>query len=391
MSTIQPESLADVYANVKTAYAEYFKAEPQFLASAPGRVNIIGEHIDYNGGMVLPAAIECGMGAAFSPNGNSLVRIWDARYQSLAEIDFSKPMAPEKGSWENYIKGVLAELKVAGVAVKGFDACIYSTIPMGGGLSSSAALEALIATINEAVTGRTLDPVDKSVICQRAEHNYAGVPCGIMDQMAVICSKADHLLLINCKDNSSELVPFTNPNLGILVIDSKVHHSLADGAYKQRRDGCEKIASMFNVDTLGDLTMDQYEALLPKVPVELQPLFRHVMTEIDRTARAVELLRKGNYVAFGKLLEQSHESLRRDYKVSCDELDFIVDTLQPLDGVYGCRMTGGGFGGSTIALVEKSKAESIAAIIRKVYSEKFGQEPGVFLTSPMNGASYQAL
>jgi galactokinase len=391
MSTITIESLDSVLEIVKSAFNEKFNASAEFIASAPGRVNMIGEHIDYNGGVVLPTAIECGMAAAFSPNNTNVVRVWDVRYKTLAEIDFTQPMEPKKGSWENYIKGVLAELKNADVKVKGFDACIYSTIPMGGGLSSSAALEALIATINEAVTGVNLDLVDKSLICQKAEHSYAGVPCGIMDQMAVICSQANHLLLLDCKDNSYEIVPFSNPDLGILVIDSKVHHSLADGAYKQRRDGCEKIAAMFDVETLGDLSMDQYECLLEKVPEELQPLFRHVMTEIDRTHNAVDKLKKGDYEAFGKLLLESHASLSEDYKVSCVELDFIVETLKSLDGVYGCRMTGGGFGGSAIALVEKNKADSIAEVMQKAYKEKFDLDAGIFLTSAMAGASYKAL
>jgi len=391
MSIITIEPLESVLEIVKSAFNEKFDAPAEFVASAPGRVNMIGEHIDYNGGVVLPTAIECGMAAAFRPNGSNVVRIWDVRYKTLAEIDYTQPMNPEKGSWENYIKGVLAELQNADVEVKGFDACLYSTIPMGGGLSSSAALEALIVTINEAVTGVTLDLVDKSLICQKAEHNYAGVPCGIMDQMAVICSESDHLLLLDCKDNSYEIVPFQNPELGILVIDSKVHHSLADGAYKQRRDGCEKIASMFDVDTLGELSMDQYDCLLERVPEELKPLFRHVMTEIDRTHHAVDKLKKGDFEGFGKLLLESHISLSADYKVSCEELDFIVDTLKSLDGVYGCRMTGGGFGGSAIALVEKKKADSIAQVMQKAYKEKFDLDAGIFLTSAMAGASYRAL
>jgi galactokinase len=306
------------------------------------------------------------------------------------QIELSKPLQPlPKGAWANYPLGVLAGFKARGLRFSGFDAVIHSTVPLGGGLSSSAALEVATATLLEAITGKTLDPVDKALLCQQAEHEFPGVPCGIMDQFISVMGRKDHLLLLDCRSRQTELVPMRDASVGWLVTNTNVHHELAAGEYARRRAQCEDTAKILGLPSLREATLaslDQARARLD--PVALRRA-RHVVTEIERTLQAAQAIRASDWSRVGQLMYASHASLRDDYEVSCAELDDVVEiarNIGPAGGVYGCRMTGGGFGGCTVALV---KLDSLDAIVRKIsddYQRKAGIAATIFESRPAAGA-----
>lgn len=376
----------------KTAigFLDHFGKEATHIVSAPGRLNVIGEHVDYVGGIVLPAAIERWMFGAFRANDSGKVSIYDMKYDDSAEMDPNGPLSPDAGSWLNYPKGVFAEFQKKGTKIPGFDVCLFSNVPSGGGLSSSAAFEALFATIIESLTGEVMAPMDKALLCQKAEHEYAGVPCGIMDQAAVILGKSQSLLKLDCRDLSVEEVPFLNDEVCLMIIDSDVHHELVDGEYKQRRDACELAAKELNVELLRDATIEQVEAFEFSDKI-IKNRATHCVSEIKRTLDLIDCLKADDYYGAGKLIQQSHYSLQYLFEVSVEELDFIVTLCNSLPGVYGSRMMGGGFGGSAIVLVEKSKAQEIAAKVEAAYLNQYGNQASIFLTSPAEGVQCEAL
>ena len=369
-------------------FKKIFGAAPTVRAVAPGRVNVIGEHVDYNGGWVLPAALERRMALVIKPRDDGQVVITDAREAGTLTFAVNDLAKPEKHCWSNYIKGVVAGLVDRGIEVPGFDACLYSDVPVGGGLSSSAALEAVTAMALQKLLGFEMDRMTMAKLCQKAEHDYAGVPCGLMDQAAVLCCREGHLLLLDCHTEAIVHAPFVDPHWSLMIINSGVKHSLADGEYGKRRAACESAAKAFGVDSLRAMT----EADLPKVAAstaindEQRACVRHVLTENARTQGAVEALKAGDYAKLGKLMNASHRSLSVDYRVSCEELDFIAATGQALEGVAGCRMTGGGFGGSAIALVQAECVEAVQAAIEHAYAARFGKDPKIFVTRPGAGA-----
>jgi galactokinase len=366
---------------------------PRWIAAAPGRVNVIGEHTDYNDGFVLPMAIErytviAAAPAAKSPNRVTL-RSSEKPGQALT-IDLGKPMKPfAKGTWANYPAGVIAGFLARGVSIQGFDALIHSTVPLGGGLSSSAALEVATATLLEVITGQTLDPVDKALLCQQAEHQYAGVPCGIMDQFVSVMGKKDHLLLLDCRSRKTELVPMRDPSVSLLIVNTNVKHELGSGQYAKRRAQCEAAAKILGLTSLRDATA----AALLKAKEQMEEVVfrraRHVIGEIERTPRAAKLLGASDWSAAGQLMYASHASLRDDYEVSCAELDAVVEIARAIGengGVYGCRMTGGGFGGCAVALVKTEAVEAISKKIGADYRQKTGIEATLFVSRPAAGA-----
>lgn len=388
MNPTEPrESLID---KTVKGFCDYFGNQATHVVSAPGRLNVIGEHVDYNGGVVLPAAIERWIFGVFKANDSETVRIWDIKYEDSAELNPNGELKAEKGSWLNYPKGVFAQFQKAGVRIPGFDLCLYSNVPTGGGLSSSAAFESLIATIVEELTGKKMDLMEKALLCQKAEHEYAGVPCGIMDQAAVIMGKSQTLLQLDCRDLSVKEVPFQNDELGLMIIDSSVHHELVDGEYKQRRDACEQASKELGVELLRDSSVQQVKSFKFSDSV-IARRAEHVVCEIDRTFAMIECLKDGDFVEAGTLIQQSHESLRDLFEVSCPELDFIVSLCNSQPGVYGSRMMGGGFGGSAIVLVEKSKAEQVAETVEAAYHEQFGLKASIFLTNPAEGVRCERL
>ncbi|MEO8353746.1 MAG: galactokinase [Chthoniobacteraceae bacterium] len=372
-------------------FQERTGADATHLAFAPGRVNLIGEHTDYNGGFVLPMAIDPGIFVAARPRADRHVRIWSAQLDGPgADFDTSQPVKPGLPSWSNYMRGVIAGMHSAGIDTPGFDAIVTASLPAGGGLSSSAALEVATATLIESLAGVTLDPERKALLCQKAEHDFAGTPCGIMDQFAVTFGQRDHLLLIDCQSRERTLVPMRTDGASLLVINTMVRHELSDGGYRSRRDDCEEAARLLGVAELRDATPARVEEARPALPDQIYRRARHVVTENERTLKAVEALRRGDCDELGALMFASHDSLRDDFNVSCDELDEVVKAARELGregGIYGCRMTGGGFGGCCIALVRTDRADGIAPAVRDRYHAATGIEPAIFATQPADGAA----
>ena len=374
---------------VRELFRERTGAEASHVVYAPGRVNLIGEHTDYNGGFVLPMAIGLGVYLAARPRADRQVRVWSAQFAGApVEFDVSAPVQRGEPAWGNYVRGVIAGLQATGARVPGFDAVVHATLPGGGGLSSSAALEVAVATLGELLAGVTLDPERKALLCQKAEHDFAGTPCGIMDQFAVVFGKRGHLLLIDCQSRERTLVPMRGDDVSLLVINTMVKHELSDGGYRSRRDDCHEAARLLGVRELREATpqrVDEARALLPE---RLFRRARHVVTENARTLAAVDALRAGEWRQLGELMYASHASLRDDYDVSCAELDAVVAAargLGPERGVFGCRMTGGGFGGCCIALVQAARAAEVEAALRAGYRAATGIEPTIFATQPADG------
>ncbi len=361
------------------------------LVYAPGRVNLIGEHTDYNGGYVLPMAIDRGIYIAARPVAGQRVRLWSTDAGGgAAEFAVGGPMAPGEPRWSNYVRGVIAGLQRAGARVPGFDAVIHASLPVGGGLSSSAALEVAAALLGGILSGTALEPVALALLCQQAEHEFAGVPCGIMDQFAVVMGQAGHLLLIDCLNQETRQVPMPGGGVSVLVINTMVKHALTDGGYRARRNDCHEAARLMGVPDLRRATPELLESSQSLLLPRLYRRARHVITEDRRTLAAVAALERGAWAEVGGLMNGSHASLRDDFEVSCPELDAVVAAAGAIGtdgGIYGCRMTVGGFGGCCVALVDTGCAAEAAGRIAAAYRSATGIEPVCFVTRPSDGPS----
>ena len=386
-------SLKELGLSVTEQFTQAYSRPPRWVAAAPGRVNVIGEHTDYNDGFVFPMAIDryTVIAAAPATGGSKLVQLRSTADGSPATIDLGRPLQPaRKGSWYNYPLGVLAGFVARGLTPGGFDALIHSTVPLGGGLSSSAALEVSTATLLEAILGKQLDPVEKALLCQKAEHEYAGMPCGIMDQFISVMGKKDHILLLDCRSRQTDLVPMTDPSVELLITNTNVKHELTGGEYAKRRAQCEEAARLLGVPSLRDAGPEQLERARGKLDPVVYRRARHVISEIERTTHAAEGVRASNWPTVGQLMYASHASLRDDYEVSCPELDALVDialSIGPNGGVHGCRMTGGGFGGCTVALVQASRVAAVSNRVAAEYEKQTGIKPTLFLSRPAAGAT----
>jgi galactokinase len=376
-------------AGARREFNDRFGSEPTHVAWAPGRVNLIGEHTDYNGGFVFPMATEAGLVFAARLRSDRRVRVASRTMGESFELSLDEPIVRDPPRWSLYVRGVLAGLLARGVALPGFDAVIAGNLPPGSGLSSSAALEVGIATLGEALAQATLEPLEKALLCQRAEHEFADVPCGIMDQFAVVFSRPGHLLLLDCRSLHQEPVALAGDDVAVLVINSMVRHELAGGEYAIRRRQCQEASALLGAGSLRDLTVDQVQSGRARLPDVLFRRALHVTTENDRTLAAAAAIRRGDWPALGQLLYASHQSLRDDYEVSCAELDLIVSLAQSIaepGGVFGCRMTGGGFGGCAIALVRAADLDRIAALFAERYQQQTGTLPEILATRPAGGA-----
>ena len=370
-------------------FATFFGHPPRWLAAAPGRINLIGEHTDYNEGFVLPMAIDRCTVIAAEPNAARQVTLHSHTTGETATINLRTPVRKGKPAWANYVRGVIAGFQQRKLKIAGFNAVIDSNVPIGGGLSSSAALEVATATLLEAITGQKLDPIEKALLCQRAEHEFAGVPCGIMDQFTSVLARENHLLLLDCRSRRTKLVPVKDPAVAILIINTNVRHKLADGEYARRRAQCETAARFLGLDALREASMD----LLNKTRNGLAPVVfrraRHVITENERTLKAARAFIASDWAALGKLMYASHRSLRDDYEVSCAELDAVVEIAQAIGfkgGVIGCRMTGAGFGGCAVSLIRTSAAMDLTRRMSAAYEKKIGLQPTLFSSRPAAGA-----
>lgn len=380
------ESLAQ---QARAIFHEHFGNEATHVAAAPGRVNLIGEHIDYCDGFVLPFAIERTVVIAAATNGTGEARVATAFDAEPATFSVREDQKIADPKWSNYLRGVLQGFRKRGIEVPGFDAFIISSLPGGAGLSSSAALECAVATLLENLTGARLETREKALLAQKAEHDFAGVPCGIMDQFSSAFGKDGQLILIDCRSTEIELVPFTDPSLTLLVSNTKVSHELSDGGYAARRKSTEDGLAAIGKPSWRDVTFADLESAASSMDPVTFRRGRHVVGEIARTIGAVEALKKNDFPLLGQLMYESHDSLRDDFEVSCVELDHLVATASEIGaagGVIGARMTGGGFGGSTVTLCETAKADSIAAALVKSYEATFGFPPEIFASRPAEGA-----
>jgi galactokinase len=382
-------SLADLASDAAAGLREHFGIDATVTAAAPGRVNLIGEHIDYCDGFVMPFAIDRYIVIAAALNGTSEARVATALGGEPAILPLNIPQEISAPKWANYLRGVFQGFQQRGHHLPGFDAYILSSVPGGAGLSSSAALECCVATLLEGLVDTVLDTKEKALLCQKAEHDFAGVPCGIMDQFASAFGKPNRLILIDCKTGEPELVPFENPDLTVLIANTMVHHELSDGGYAARRKNTEDGLAVIGKPSWRDATLADVEARWDALGDPVNRRSRHVVGEIARTIAAAEALAKNDFEALGPLMAASHDSLRDDFEVSCVELDLMVEIARAIGrsgGVIGARMTGGGFGGSTVTLCESSKAREIAATLSNKYHEATGITPQIFASRPSLGA-----
>lgn len=371
------------------------------MSAAPGRVNLIGEHTDYNGGFVLPMALQLYTVLVGRPTpGSNIVRLYSDSdnvndSDRLVEFSLDDPIEPTGPDWAKYVKGVIHHTQLeTGCNLKtGFEGVFTTSVPLGGGLSSSAALEVATISFLTELLGCSLIsmPLDKkAIICQKAEHTFANMPCGIMDQFISIMGRAGHALLLDCRSLDTKLVPLDDPSVTVLITNSNVRHSLTGSEYPTRRNTCAKVAALFGKETLRDLSAAELTAGINNgtLTEEMIRFARHVITEISRTEKAAHALETRNYEQLGELMIESHASLRDDYRVSCDELDQLVDLALSVTGVYGSRMTGGGFGGCTVTLL---KTDSLQEVMDKISANYSHSRPSFYACSPADGAQFRLL
>lgn len=361
---------------IAQSFENLFGSTP-ILAFAPGRINLIGEHTDYQDGLVFPAAVAQGIWVAIQKNNLSSCRIYSEDYSEEFVFDINS-FSPKKGHWANYTMGMAAQFQQAGYKLEGFDLVFGGNIPASG-LSSSAALSVAVGTALSALF--KLEISQKSIVlyAQKSEHLFAGVKCGIMDPYASAFGKENHALLLDCRTNRHVKVAVDFGANSLILVNSKVKHNLADSAYNKRRESCEESVKILqsiypNTTTLRDIPVEDLEKVQETLPTDLFPKAKHVITEIDRVNLASEALNANDLTSFGNLLKESHKSLSKDFEVSCVELDFLAEKSWELPGVIGSRMMGGGFGGCTINLISNEYLESFQTEMYTAYKEKFGIE-----------------
>lgn len=370
--------------SIEEKFLETFGEEPDLIAAAPGRVNLIGEHIDYSEGFVLPFAIKDRTNVAIRKRDDSTVRIASAqRRNKVVTVDINNVKPGLKGEWERYALGVLWSMGVK----TGVDLMIDGHVPLGAGLSSSAALECSVATAVNHLFDMGFSLEDLARLTQKAENQYVGVPCGIMDQSVSLMATTGSALLLDCRDLSTRNIPFdvASSGLELLIIDTQAHHALTDGGYAERRASCESVAAKLGIKSMRELSMTQLDSARESLTQVEYVRARHAVSEMQRVLDCVEALSKSNFVKVGELINQSHASLRDDYTVSCPELDTAVDAALAA-GALGSRMVGGGFGGSAIALIEASKTEETIKAVEKAFADKKFKAPRFFTSLPSQGA-----
>ena len=353
--------------------------------ASAGRINLIGEHTDYNGGFVFPGAIDKVIMAEIRANGSEKVRVFSIDIDDYAEFGLTEGDAPSQ-SWARYIFGVCREVLKRGGKVEGFDAVFAGNVPLGAGLSSSAALESCFAfAVNDMFNGNGIDKFELARIGQSTEHNYCGVNCGIMDQFASVFGKKDHLMRLDCRSMEYEYYPFDPKGHTLVLVDSVVKHELADSPYNKRRASCERVAKRLGIETLRDATMEMLESVKSDITAEDFFRAKFVIEEKDRVLAVCDALVAGDYETVGKCMYATHDGLSKDYEVSCEELDFLNDIAREC-GVTGSRIMGGGFGGCTINLVKDELMADFIATAKARFNEKYGHEPKIYEVIISDGA-----
>jgi galactokinase len=368
---------------LERSFSTYFNAKPEFIVRAPGRVNLIGEHTDYNDGFVLPMAIDHAVWIALSPRADSQIRIrsLDLEVDSTFDLHF---LTKGEG-WQEYVKGVAYELQEAGHKLIGFDAVMTGDVPRGAGLSSSAAVELATARAFAAVSGFEWDAAQMAKISQRAENKWVGVNCGIMDQMASAASREGYALFLDCRTLEYQHAPLPE-STSVVILDTSTRRGLVDSAYNERRSQCEEAARWFGAKALRDVSVDEFERSSGLSEVVMKRA-RHIITENARVLEAVNVMKAGNVKRLGELFNASHDSLRDNFEVTNAALNQIVECAQEQSSCYGARMTGAGFGGCAVALVQEEKAKEFTNAVSAAYKQRSGLDASVYVCKPSEGAS----
>uniref|UniRef100_G3U528 Galactokinase n=1 Tax=Loxodonta africana TaxID=9785 RepID=G3U528_LOXAF len=357
MAASSHPQVSELLAEARRAFRAEFGVEPQLAVSAPGRVNLIGEHTDYNQGLVLPMVLVISLGACWpqtvGPDATCR-RGYPGLQPRVTPTAGGHTLAPWCSLASEWVQCIIQHYPAA--PLPGFNVVVVSSVPLGGGLSSSASLEVATYTFLQQLCPDSGTIAARAQVCQQAEHSFAGVPCGIMDQLIALMGQKGHALLIDCRSLETTLVPLSDPRLAVLITNSNVHHALGSSEYPLRRRQCEEVAQALGKESLREVKLEELDAGKELVSKEGFRRARHVVGEIRRTAQAADALSRGDYRAFGRLMVESHQSLRDDFEVSCPELDQLVEAALSVPGVYGSRMTGGGFGGCTVTLLEAAAA-----------------------------------
>lgn len=362
------------------------------LVRAPGRVNLIGEHTDYNDGFVLPIAIDQEIITAFQPRLDNSVCLYSYNFSSSHQFSLNEIKYETEEGWANYVKGVIHVFQERGIKLSGMNTILEGDIPIGAGLSSSAAIEVATAIGLQLLSGFTMEPAEMVKLCQEAENEFVGVNCGIMDQFVSLLGKKDKALFLDCRSLDYELVPLPSPeDLRIVICNTGVRRELTSSEYNKRRRECQEGVSHLKkrlpgIKALRDVTLEDFEKHGDCLPEMIKRRCEHIVKENDRVIQSVALLKKGNLRRFGSLMNESHQSLKDNYEVSCRELDLMVDIALDINGVLGARMTGAGFGGCTVNLVEVGKVERFQETVKEKYGKETGTAPEIYILRAEEGA-----
>lgn len=376
---------------IEERYRDVFESAPAHIVRSPGRINIIGEHTDYNEGFVLPTAIDKAIYVGLGKRADDLIRLYAEDFSAYFEISLAAIQPVETG-WPNYVLGVVDQLKRRGHTLGGFNMYIDGDVPLGAGLSSSAALECAVGYALNVLFDLAIDRVELAQIGQQAEHTYAGVKCGIMDQFASVMSKAGHVVKLDCRDLSFSYEPLELGDYAILLLNTNVKHSLASSAYNDRRAACEEGVRLVQqalptVKSLRDVSVEDLEQYVKPVDTDVYTKCRFVVEENERLNSVCTALEAGDLETVGQRMFRAHEGLSKEYEVSCPELDFLVDYVKAFPEVIGARMMGGGFGGCTINLVKKSFQDLLVERLSPIYRDRFGLELTAIKVQPSDGTT----
>ena len=378
---------------IANIYRKIFGKESKNLltVSAPGRINLIGEHTDYNGGFVLPIAIDRNICMAGTKRNDRIIRVYSIDYGQNVQFDLNSIQFNKEKIWVNYIGGVLKSLLEISADINGADIVFGGDIPEGAGLSSSAALEVATVYFFKILFDLHIPRIEMIRLCQRAESQFVGVNCGIMDQFISMLGKKDHALFLDCKNLSYKNIPLRLEGFNIVVCNTNVKRELASSEYNKRRATCERGVSRLKrflpqIETLRDVSIEEFEKYRHTLDETAQKRCKHVLYENRRVLDAVNALEKDDMLEFGRLMNESHESLKKDYEVSCFELDTMVDIARRINGVIGARMTGGGFGGCNVNIVKKDVVDRFSRVVSKEYEKRTGIKPQIYICNPENGS-----
>jgi len=385
---VPAQKITDSVHELSEKFVRLYKTQP-LLVQAPGRVNLIGEHTDYNDGFVLPAAIQFQTSIAIAPRPDRRLIVSSENYSEQVEFDLEQLPSTPRRHWSDYVIGVVRKLTDRGIRLPGANLLIHGDVPQGAGLSSSASLEVAVCQAFLEVSVAKMDGAEMAKLCQRAENEFVGARCGIMDQFVSVHGREDHALLLDCRTLSYRHEPIPE-GVRLVICNTMVRHSVAGGEYNQRRHECETAAQFFaghkpEVKALRDVSLEEFERHATELPEAIRKRCRHAITENARVLEAGEALARHDVALFGRLMGDSHASLREDFQVSCEELDVMVGLASKIGGVYGARMTGGGFGGCTINLVKSEQVEAFRSKMAESYERATGRQPEIYICTASDG------